>query len=114
MELVLLAQHKGWELLRRIFQDHYADLLSAQELADTPVKAFERVKITAGFGQALDIISRISSREGAGNEDEQKDSDADAGRSSFARSRAERRTQSSSRTSGGPDSDQLRAGPADY
>jgi hypothetical protein len=47
-------------------EDKFSGLLSKG--ASTPDEAFAKVKIEEGFGQALDLIYRISSREELENE----------------------------------------------
>jgi hypothetical protein len=82
-QLTDLLLKPGWEILRRIFEEHQVSLLSKN--ASDPNEAFAKVKIEEGFGQALDLISRISSRKGTNHEDALGQ---ERGRKEFVHSRA--------------------------
>lgn len=62
-EICSLVQHKGWNVFIRIMEEKLVGLLSAEESGNSPDDAFAKVKIREGFGQALDLVYRISSRE---------------------------------------------------
>ena len=53
---------KGWDIILQSLEDHHIGLLSAQESVKDPNDALAKVKIIEGFGQALSLLFRLSSR----------------------------------------------------
>ena len=61
-EISKVFSSKGWDIILQALEDHHIGLLSAQESVKDPNDALAKVKITEGFGQALSLLFRLSSR----------------------------------------------------
>ena len=93
-------------------EDKLVGLLSAEESASDPNDAFAKVKIREGFGQALDLVFRISSREEVENEDAMEQEQG-RGEQAYVRGRRDR---NEARHGRGPEDDgiQLADAPNGY